>query len=153
MIASPHISKHAVSRVKDKVPVPTRCRYCGSDVTLVDNKIIYGKSFHSWPYAYLCQGKGCGAYVGVHPNTAVPLGTLADKPLRMARKRTKGRFIALMKEKSWPRKRAYAWLASQLHIPVRDCHFGWFEKDMLDKVATAVLKESSGWLSDFNLRD
>lgn len=129
-IIAPHplpvVSRRALRRVKDALPVPTACNCCGGAVALVENSEIYnGRSFGDWPYAYLCRG--CGAYVGLHPFTDLPLGTLADKPLRDARNRCKKPFERIWQGGWLSRSSAYRWLALQLGIPVSECHFGLFD--------------------------
>lgn len=123
----PVVSRRALRRVKDAFPVPTSCNCCGGTrVHLVENSEIYGgRSYGDWPYAYLCRD--CYAYVGLHPATDLPLGTLADKPLREARTRCKKPFERIWREGWLSRVAAYAWLASQLGLPVSECHFGLFD--------------------------
>jgi hypothetical protein len=124
----PHISRRALKRVKNPIPAPTDCRYCGDDVRLVCNSEIYnGRSYGDWPFAYLCQG--CRAYVGLHPNTDIPLGTLADDKLRAGRNRSKAAFHDHMKKAGMSRTVAYQWLAKQMKIDVGICHFGWFDHE------------------------
>lgn len=124
----PVVSRHALRRVKDALPIPTTCNCCsGTRVQLVEHAEIYdGRSFGDWPYAYLCRD--CGAYVGLHRATDLPLGTLADKPLRDARKTCKAPFEQIWRD-HMTRVEAYAWLASQLGIPGEQCHFGMFDID------------------------
>lgn len=124
----PHVSRRALKRVKNPLPAPDNCRYCGHEVSLVRNSAIYnGRSYGDWPYAYLCQG--CRAYVGLHPDTDIPLGTLADDRLRAARNHSKAKFHDHMKTVGLGRTAAYKWLAAQMGIEVGICHFGWFEAD------------------------
>jgi hypothetical protein len=122
----PHISRRALSRVKNPIPAPTVCPYDGGQVDLVNNSEIYkGKSYGEWPYAYLCRE--CGAYVGLHPHTDIPLGTLADAELRRARNMCKAPFVQLYKQKVMTRDKAYAELAKHMGLDVEACHFGWFD--------------------------
>lgn len=126
----PYVSRKALKRVKNPLPAPTECPYCGpgSRVFLVNNSAIYnGRSYGDWPFAYLCRS--CGAYVGLHPDTDLPLGTLADRELRLARSENKAHFNALMKKLGLSRNEAYQSLAEQMGISVEDCHWGWFDLD------------------------
>lgn len=122
----PFVSRRALQRLRNPAPVPTSCNCCQSSaVKLVEHAAVYGgRSFGDWPYAYLCHD--CGAYVGLHPKTDIPLGTLADKPLREARKSCKKPFDALWRGGSMTRTQAYQWLASQMGISAAECHFGLF---------------------------
>lgn len=139
----PHVSRKSLARVTDPLPVPTTCHCCGNPVRLINNKLIYGTEYGEWPYAYRCTG--CAAYVGLHPNTDIPLGTLADAPLRAARKRSKEAFVKatrLLHIKE--RKRSYQWLANAMNIPNSECHFAWFDLDLCrraERVCTEVVKQ------------
>jgi len=132
----PHVSRRALARVKGPLPVPTVCRYCQGVVELVGNETVYGSPFGQWPYLYLCTG--CRAYVGLHPDTDIPLGTLADKDLRLARKSAKALFLAANEDVS--RSSAYQWLADQMGIDVSDCHFGWFDIHQCRQAKVACLR-------------
>lgn len=136
-------SKRATKRVANPLPVPTVCRCCGGQVKLVENDVIYGRRYGSWPWAYACTAKGCGAYVGLHPFTNIPLGTLAREPLRKARKEAKAAFNVLWHSGAavMTRSQAYAWLAGQLGIhPVEACHIGWMEDEQCRATVVAVRK-------------
>lgn len=138
-------SKSASARVKGALPAPTVCRYCGSDVEIVSNKVIYGREFGEWPWAYRCANRPCDSYVGMHPFTAIPLGTLADAPTREARKRAKRVFEPLWKSGRMGRKEAYAWLAQKLGIDdVDKCHIGWFDADMCEQVFRVCVEAQNG---------
>lgn len=138
----PYVSRKALKRVKDVLPIPNECRYCGDHVYLVSNAEIYrGREFGEWPYVYWCEV--CDAYVGLHPNTDLPLGTLANKELREARKSGKSAFIRLQKNNGWSRDLAYSWLSERMGMPKNECHWGWFE---IEQCATAerLCKEALG---------
>ncbi|AZD50539.1 zinc-finger-containing protein [Pseudomonas chlororaphis] len=123
----PHISRRALKRVKNPLPVPTSCRYCAGHVELINNSRIYGREFGEWPYAYRCDD--CGAYVGLHPSTDIPLGTLATAQLRKDRNLSKAMFHKVKERRGLTRSLAYEWLAGKMGIPVGQCHFGWFDQD------------------------
>lgn len=132
----PHVSRRALRRVKDRVPIPTSCPFCSRNVELVRNDVIYGKQYGDWPYAYRCQP--CDAYVGLHPHTDLPLGTLADSQTRKARKH-KSRFIRLVKTRfKGNRSAAYAWLATELGLEVRLCHWGLFTAEQCQHALGAI---------------
>lgn len=134
----PHVSRRALMRVKDWMPPPDQCPYCTGPVELVNNSAIYyGKSYGKWPYVYRC--KPCDAYVGLHPDTDLPLGTLADSPTREARKKAKAEFFRVMKQMNWGRSKAYAWLSSELGIPKSQTHFGMFDVETSNR-AFKILK-------------
>lgn len=123
----PHVSRKSLMRVTDAMPPPDHCPNCGCDVLLVNNREIYGREYGDWPYAYRCvDHRGCDSYVGLHPNTDLPLGTLANKPTREARKTYKSFFFQLQRARGWSRKQAYAWLTQRMGIPPDQCHWGFF---------------------------
>lgn len=133
----PHVSRRALKRVKNPLPFPMECPYCDGTPRIVNNAEIYGREYGEWPYAILCDG--CGAYVGLHPHTDVPIGTLADKRLRKARKDGKWWFMEMQKECAMSRGSAYQWLADQLGITVGECHWGWFDEEQCRKAENACL--------------
>ncbi|MGG7670049.1 zinc-finger-containing protein [Yersinia sp. J1] len=118
-------SRTATARVKNPLPAPTECHFCSDSVQIATHQEVYGRDYSDWPYIYLCQG--CGAYVGLHPFTAIPLGTLADKATRQARKQCKTPFECIWQSRLMSRSQAYGWLAEKMGIPAEKCHFGWFD--------------------------
>ena len=144
-------SRTATARVKNPLPAPTECHYCTGEVVIAHHRDIYGRAFGHWPWAYLCSG--CGAYVGMHPFTAIPLGTLADEKTRHARKVCKPAFERLWGAEGWmTRKEAYAALAAELGIPVGECHFGWFDAAMCERAEQAcrriAQRQGPAWKRD-----
>lgn len=116
----------AVARVQgDRLPVPDACRYCTGEIELVSNAEFYGGKEYGWPLAYRC--KCCGARVGTHPGTDIPLGTLADRATMKARKEAHDAFDPLWKGKTvWHRKRAYQVLAQAMNM--RFAHISWMDE-------------------------
>lgn len=135
----PHISRNALKRCKDALPPPTECRYCRGPARLTDNGTIYGRRYGDWPFMWLCDH--CEAYVGCHPHTDLPLGTLADAPLREARKIHKASFQAVLKASRKKRGAVYEWLAVRMGIPVSECHWGMFEAEQCEQ-AGAICKQA-----------
>lgn len=138
-------SRKAIERVRNPLPVPTECPHCRGAVAVVGNAEIYGREYGEWPWAYLCRG--CGAYVGMHPGTGIPLGTLATEEIRLARKKFKAPFVRLYESGLMDRSEAYRRLAEALGIPVAECHFGWFDAAMCAKAGAAserLLAEARG---------
>lgn len=127
------INKH---KVHNPLPPITWCHYCGSDVSIEENKEVYGRNFGDYPWIYLCDSPACGAYVGIHPNTNIPLGTLANAETREARRRVKNIFLQWCGNK---RDKAYPLLAQAMGIPSSECHFGWFDLEMCKAAERALL--------------
>ena len=131
-------SRRATARVRDPLPVPTFCHLCGGPVECLENKVVYGRNFGEWPWIYPCSS--CHARVGLHPFTAIPLGTLADEPTREARIAAKLTFKAWRETRGLSRSDAYAALAEEMGIPARECHFGWFREARCNEAIRAVAK-------------
>lgn len=128
----------AMARVVDPVPPITTCQYCGEKVVITDNAEIYGRNYGEWPWMYLCRS--CKSYVGMHPYTGIPLGILADRETREARKRCKQKFMELYKYNGLTRSESYEILASTMDIETKDCHFGMFTVKACEKAYRAVEK-------------
>jgi len=140
----PFVSRKALKRVKNPLPMPESCRYCGpkTSVFIGHHEEVYGlgRSYGDWPYVYLCED--CGAYVGIHPATDIPLGTLANPELRRARKHNKNLFNRMMDTDGLSRSEAYQILAEKLGIPVIECHWGWFDVEQCER-AGQICKQHS----------
>ena len=111
------------------------CGYCNQQATLVYGDRIYPHlpNLHGKRY-YLCLS--CGAYVGCHGDTGIPLGTPANLRLRIARGRAHNAFDALWKgNATLSRKAAYKLLGEWLGITPDKCHIGMFD---LDQCATTI---------------
>jgi zinc-finger-containing domain len=134
-------SRRAIARVTNPLPVPTCCPNCGDRVGLVSNKVIYGREYGEWPWAYRCNNSKCDSYVGLHPFTNIPLGKLANPATREARKQAKAAFNPLWERGTMDRTVAYKWLAYQLGIEnFEECHIGWFGVAMCERVIDVCSK-------------
>lgn len=49
------------------------------------------------------------------------------------------------KNKKKARNNSYARLAKELDIPVKECHFGWFDMDMLTKAYNTLMTWTWDW--------
>lgn len=132
-------SRRATARVTNPLPVPEVCPHCGGACEIANNAEIYGREYGEWPWAVLCMG--CGAYVGLHPFTGIPLGNLATPAIRDARKKAKAVFNPLWQDGRMTRTQAYQWLANALGIKdVNECHIGWFGVESCKKVVEVIAK-------------
>lgn len=131
----PYVSRASLRRIANPLARPHKCPFCEGEVALDSNDVIYrGKRYGDWPYVYHCAGE-CDAYVGLHPNTDVPLGTLADRTTRDARKEAKDLFfkwqdMADLRKNS---TQAYIILAEAMGIEVAVCHFAMFDADACNR--------------------
>lgn len=115
---------------------PTICNLCGGNVIYTSNEVIYGKKYGSG-YCYLCTQ--CGASVGTHkPRPDEALGLLANREMKDMKMKCHDVFDKLWANRE-QRKFLYEKLASTLGIDIKECHFGYFDLDMLNK-AYKVLK-------------
>lgn len=110
------------------------CRYCKGEVKFKDSSCIYNKSYGM---IYICTS--CGAYVGVHKGTSTPLGSLANKELRLYRKEAHKYFDNIWRRKKktgdrYARSKAYKWLSNKMKLPPNKTHIGMFEIDQCKKV-------------------
>ena len=115
----------------DIYPIPTVCVYCGCNV-------IFTRKYRNGMCYKCCN---CNARVGVHNGTHIPLGRLANKELSELRQECHDKF-----DKCWETKKerneAYIWLANRLNIPLKNCHFAWFGKQMLIR-AMHIIEEKN----------
>lgn len=109
------------------------CEYCGKLSEKVTGRDVYPlrSDLRSLVF-YMC--KPCNAYIGCHPGTDIPLGTLANANLRKMRSAAHAKFDPIWKDRFIKRKKAYALLATYLGIHVDDCHIGMFDADTCKKV-------------------
>lgn len=119
--------------------LPKQCPDCGGNVVLTRNSKIYGRSYGSG-WCYYCTG--CGARVGTHPGTKLPLGRLSNAECRALKQDCHRLFDRLWKT-GRERQAAYRWLARKMNLPVSQCHFGWFDKAQLLR-AKQILTQRSG---------
>lgn len=112
------------------------CDYCGHRAELVDDAVIYGRSYgHT---AYLCRN--CGAYVGCHGRSDKPLGRLANAQLCRWKMAAHAAFDPLWKRGPFRgrRRAAYAWLAEKMALPVEKTHIGMFDERQRQQVIEII---------------
>lgn len=110
-----------------------RCS-CGEMPALVKKSDVLGGI--SDEMIYYCSK--CGAYVGVHKETNIPLGKPADEETRTLRRKCHEVF-----DKRWEtqqeRSAAYDRLAKKLNISKAEAHFGMFDKEMCEKALELMI--------------
>ncbi len=112
------------------------CPYCGSPAELRDSSVIYGRSYGP---AWICASfPKCDSYCGCHKGTTKPLGRLANRELREAKKAAHAAFDRLWKSGAMRRKDAYRWLADNLGISTDACHIGEFDVPLCRRVVELV---------------
>lgn len=109
------------------------CLHCGRPAVLTTGAEVYRwrPALARTPF-WACRP--CGAWVGCHPGTREPLGRPADAPTRMARQKAHRAFDPWWKQGVLRRVEAYARLARDLGIAVRDCHVAEFDIATCERV-------------------
>ena len=105
-------------------PSTIRCCYCGSSVTLRSAEGIVPDA-KSGTMLYVCRNyPRCDSYVKVHPGTKLPMGSLANKELRLLRRKAHYHFDQLYETGFMSRVDAYEWLSAVLGLPMGKTHIG-----------------------------
>ncbi|MDD2980956.1 MAG: zinc-finger-containing protein [Hespellia sp.] len=113
-----------------------RCPYCGRPAVLRSASDVY-KDTKRIGYVYTCSNyPACDAYVGTHPGTKIPLGTLANAELRKKRIQAHQTFDLLWKYQIFSRDDAYRWLAEKMGLPLQEAHIGHFSEFYCDQVVS-----------------
>lgn len=111
-----------------------RCPYCGSPAILKDASYVYGDKSRGGR-VYVCSHyPRCDSYVGVHPGTNLPKGTLANKELRLKRIQAHQIFDQIWKQKILTKADAYRWIADKFCLNDSQAHIGHFSNYMCDQV-------------------
>lgn len=120
------------------------CPYCGESAKLVKGVVIYP---HQPEYAAknFWQCAPCDAYVGCHMPSRwtqfqqdVPLGRLANSPLRRAKMAAHKAFDPLWKNGDLTRVEAYKWLSTQMGTSYEQTHIGLFDEAQCAKVVAIM---------------
>lgn len=109
------------------------CQYCGREAIKVNGLDIYPHRPDLGKLSFY-QCKHCDAYVGTHNGTNKPLGTLANKNLRMARGLAHKSFDPLWKYGKLRRKDAYIGLSKFMGINVNVTHIALFNLEQCYEV-------------------
>ena len=108
--------------------VNIRCPYCGSRALLRPASVVYGPraADPAAPYYVCARYPACDSYVAARRDTHLPMGTLANRPLRRKRIDAHRAFDRLWKSGLMTKKQAYLWLQAKLDLPEREAHIGKF---------------------------
>lgn len=111
-----------------------KCPYCGSRALLRPASVVHK---HTIPgeEVYVCaRFPACDAYVSAHRDSHLPMGTLADKSLRIKRRQAHIALSQLWERGLMTRKEAYRWLQVQLGLPESEAHIGRFSTYRCEQV-------------------
>lgn len=117
------------------------CPYCLSETKKVPMEFIYGQIYSSGNDIICCNNfPHCNSYVGTHSDGR-PLGRLANKELRDAKRLAHDAFDKLWKEGFMTRKTAYKKLSEYLDLEPEYTHIGMFKVSTCHRVAEWSKKE------------
>lgn len=120
---------------------PPVCPYCGKRSLRVTGARIYPNRLDLVAKCfYLCSP--CGAWVGCHPGSAVPLGRLASAELRREKQAAHRAFDPIWKSGRMTRTEAYHWLSEKLGISKENTHIGMFDVERC-RAVVAICAEIS----------
>ncbi len=112
-----------------------RCPYCGSTAILKNASVVYGNKASGGSKLYICSRyPTCDSYVGVHTNTNIPKGTLANKSLREKRILTHRTFDLIWKRGILTKSEAYHWMADKFGLNSKQAHIGNCSEYMCDQL-------------------
>lgn len=112
------------------------CPVCGSKAYLRPASVVYGDKAPDPDAKYYVCGRypACDCYVAAHRKTMLPMGTLADKPLRKKRHDAHMALDSLWKNGVMSRKEAYRLLQLSMGLPAEDAHIAKFSAARCDEV-------------------
>lgn len=109
-----------------KMPRRVTCPYCGLAAVLREDSYVHGGNGMG-KYLYVCKNyPDCNAYVGVHPGTKIPMGTLADSELRNKRIKAHKMLMAICENGLMTKKEAYRWIETMFGIDSSEAHIAKF---------------------------
>ena len=111
------------------------CPFCKNPAIWIENSSVYGRNFGKSYMIWLC--KPCDAYVGCHNNTKKPLGTIADRATRQARKNTHAILDPLWRNGTYGRKEIYAKLKEHFG---REIHVGESSIEQCKEISDFITK-------------
>lgn len=126
-------------RVQHRLPRPIKCDDCGSPRVALQKRGFMGmRTPKPWDLIWHCGD--CGALVGCHEGTDIPLGLMADAMTRGARAEAHSAFDNLWRgrHKRMTRGEAYAWMARTLMIPPEVAHIGMLNERQCEALIEAV---------------
>lgn len=119
--------------MKNANPNEVVCPYCHRKAVLRPASELFGNN-HSKGLLYVCEGyPQCDSYVGVHARTLEPLGTLANRALRVKRVQAHKAFDALWQQGPFTRRGAYQLLRLRFGLSAEEAHIGKFSEEMCEE--------------------
>lgn len=117
------------------------CPYCHRKAVLRPASDLFGNHATGKDLLYVCAGyPRCDAYVGVHAKTLKPLGTLANRSLRIKRVQAHKAFDTLWQQGPFTRRGAYQLLRLRFGLTEEDAHIGKFSEEMCEETILFAAK-------------
>lgn len=113
-----------------------KCPYCGSAAVYRPARMVYGDAtINRGGHLYVCsRWPDCDAYVYAHKNSGLPMGTLANGPLRHKRILAHRALSDLQKHYGMNRSMSYLWLQVKFDLSPEQAHIGKFSEKMCERV-------------------
>lgn len=107
-----------------------KCPYCGAKALLRPAGTVHSSAYRKpGDEVYVCSRYPvCDSYVSAHRRTHLPMGTLADRSLRVKRIEAHKVFNRLWENGVMTRTAAYHWLQVQLGLPPEEAHIANFSE-------------------------
>jgi hypothetical protein len=105
------------------------CPYCEKEAIWTSNEVVYGRRYGKSFMCYYC--KECDAYVGCHQNSKNPLGTMANKALRVKRMEAHAVIDPLWKSGKYSRRQVYDRLSDAFGFRV---HVGASDEKLCEEI-------------------
>lgn len=102
------------------------CPYCGGQAYPIKGVELY-PDMPTVAENVFWKCSPCYAWVGCHQNSDEPMGGLANRELRLARRDAHYWFDRIWKTGRLGRTAAYKWLAYEMGMHRNDCHIGKFD--------------------------
>lgn len=145
------------------VPPVVQCPYCRKPAKFhLTSEVIY----HGRDYGPVFACMPCQAWVGAHRDSLLPMGRLANAPLRRLKQDAHRAFDPLWRDlraaypeydsytsertsrvpnhlKQIARSMAYQWLSAHLGIPQDLCHIGMFDEEQCGRCVYVIQKHQA----------
>jgi hypothetical protein len=120
---------------------PKACDCCGGPAVLVQNRVLYGSNQGKWPVVWYCLS--CEASTGCHPFSVFPMGIMADRQTKAARRQMHELLDPIWESGLMSRSEAYALLAERMGVPPwEEVHVAWMSLQQC-AVAAECIRELS----------
>lgn len=114
--------------------------HCGARAMLRPASVVYDDNAKK-EYLYICSRyPACDSYVGVHKKSLKPLGTLADKKLRIKRIQAHRAFNHIWESGLMKKWQAYKWMAAKFGLNTQQAHIAKFSEYMCDELIALCKK-------------